>query len=648
MNRLAPDLFDRRFAQLVELARSQLPALAPEWTDHNAHDPGITLIELLAWVAEAQMYSLARTRTDERAAYAALLGLLPGGTQPARGLVWPDAGDPLSPAATFSGSVVIPANTTVRPLGSDEPVFQCLYPMLWMPGTLRRLSATLADGSLRDFTSINARDEGAYLPFGETAGPRDVLSLAFECRSDQGLFPPHRDEARGARLIIGVRADAAQINATADAPDSVDAVQAPTLEITLVGDAGRFALEVIDDTSAGLMQTGALVLGLDAVVGSPQRFSIEILAPRGFARPPRLLRLQPNVLPIVQGQRIEAERHEAKGQIDQSLELGDSHPLSFAPGQEPVQIQVQDGAGVTSWRRALLAEAGPQDEVFELDVARRRITFGNGINGRIPTEGAIISARYAVCDGPDGGVARNRRWRLPPFPGAFGINLDPVVGGTAGSTLSGQRRDARRRWRTERSIVSAGDLCDAALALPLLEVARAWVVAPSDALPRTNSVRLVAMRARTSRNDVPAVPEPPRWLGAIRRALVGRMMLATRLQVVAPAYVPYRLDATLVAQQGRDPMTVKSSVFEMLAQRTALIANGPSVTPRVPGVPIALREVVAWMRAVDGVQGVADLRILLADGRRTDEVAVPRGGLPSYDAAGSTITILRSGNGGAL
>ncbi|MEZ4496532.1 MAG: hypothetical protein R2845_07095 [Thermomicrobiales bacterium] len=29
-----------------------IPFYAPEWTDHNAHDPGVTLLELFAWLAE--------------------------------------------------------------------------------------------------------------------------------------------------------------------------------------------------------------------------------------------------------------------------------------------------------------------------------------------------------------------------------------------------------------------------------------------------------------------------------------------------------------------------------------------------------------------------------------------------------------------
>src|SRR5206468_5299847 len=99
MSPLAPNLFDRRFEDLIEIGRARLRPLAPEWTDHNAHDPGITLMELLAWTAEAQLYSVSRMRRDERTAYAALLGLHAGGTRGAQGLIWSDRQDPDSPAA---------------------------------------------------------------------------------------------------------------------------------------------------------------------------------------------------------------------------------------------------------------------------------------------------------------------------------------------------------------------------------------------------------------------------------------------------------------------------------------------------------------------------------------------------------------------
>lgn len=55
-----PNLDDRSYAELVDEARSLIPSLSPEWTDHNPSDPGIALIELLAWLTEMVLYSANR------------------------------------------------------------------------------------------------------------------------------------------------------------------------------------------------------------------------------------------------------------------------------------------------------------------------------------------------------------------------------------------------------------------------------------------------------------------------------------------------------------------------------------------------------------------------------------------------------------
>jgi len=73
-----PVLDDRRFADLVDEARSLIPTYAPAWTNHNPSDPGITLVELFAHLSELLIYRLDRVTTANVVAF---LNLLDGKTR---------------------------------------------------------------------------------------------------------------------------------------------------------------------------------------------------------------------------------------------------------------------------------------------------------------------------------------------------------------------------------------------------------------------------------------------------------------------------------------------------------------------------------------------------------------------------------------
>lgn len=51
-----PNLDDKSYADLVAEAQASIPGIYPAWTDHNPSDPGITLIELFAWLSEMLLY----------------------------------------------------------------------------------------------------------------------------------------------------------------------------------------------------------------------------------------------------------------------------------------------------------------------------------------------------------------------------------------------------------------------------------------------------------------------------------------------------------------------------------------------------------------------------------------------------------------
>jgi predicted phage baseplate assembly protein len=334
--------------------------------------------------------------------------------------------------------------------------------------------------------------------------------------------------------------------------------------------------------------------------------------------------IEPNVLPIRQGHSISKELHEATGQPGWNFDL-DEPGLRFAAGEEPVAVRVPDDDGLNAWTRCdRLSDRGPDDRVFELDTAKGRVTFGNGVNGRIPPTGAQVLADYAVSDGDQGNVARNRLWSVTGIEGVFGVNLDPVAGGASSSSWLDQRREARSRLRDDHPLVSSADVVKAAMELPLLDVARAWVLPPTGNAPRTGAITLVAMR-----NDG---HETRRWLDAVRRRLAGRIPLATRLVVTAPRYVAVFISATLVAAASRNPGTVKNDVEKKVGERLAPLAWHP-------GVSVTRRDVSAWLRSVDGVREVVEVRL---NGGDANEIPVSRGGLPLLDLSRSTIVVRRT------
>jgi predicted phage baseplate assembly protein len=641
MSRLAPPRIDRRFQDLMALGRAQLPALSPEWTDHNAHDPGITLMELLAWVAEAQLYAVGHTRRDERTAYAALVGLRRGGTRPAQGLVWPDVQDPRAPARTYAESVVIPADAIVNAVNAQTPTFRPAHKLLWIPGEMRGVTTRRADGRIVDHTAVNAREGPGFAPFGDAAGPRDVFAIDFECRGEGGVFPPTRTDADDAVWTLGVRT-AAPLRAE---PVDTKPQRGSPLEATLVTDTNRFPVAIVSDTTAGLLRTGALSLDLSKVAGSPRRFTLELRAARGLARPPQVLRIAPNVVPVVQGRPIAREAHVATtGWPDWSFRL-DVPGLRFESGEEPIALHVIDASGRrTRWQRCDRLEAqGPDDAVFALDVANERITFGNGINGRAPREGDQVIVAYAVCDGENGGVARHRSWRVQGFEAVFGTNVDPIGGGRGPDDWRAQRRESRRRTREDHALVSVDDIAAAALALPLLDVDRAWVVPPTGSGPDVGTITLVAMRGLRAGEGAARVPETRRWLDAIRRRLLAGMPLGTRLRVAAPRYVPFAVQATIEAEAGRDVDKVRNAVMDAL--RVRLATTGAKA--RAPGVPVSRGDVAGWIRAVEGVARVVSWQLVRENGARVEQVVVTRDGLPRFDESRSTLVVRRPGGEGA-
>ncbi len=72
-----PILDNEKYEDILLEAKRQIPALTKEWTDFNYHDPGITMLQMLAWLKEMQQYYLDSIGDVHRLKYLKLLNYLP-------------------------------------------------------------------------------------------------------------------------------------------------------------------------------------------------------------------------------------------------------------------------------------------------------------------------------------------------------------------------------------------------------------------------------------------------------------------------------------------------------------------------------------------------------------------------------------------
>jgi len=69
------NLDDHNFEELMKEAKSLIPVYAPEWTNHNPSDPGITLVELFAWLCEMIIYRIDQVPEKNYLRFLNLLGI---------------------------------------------------------------------------------------------------------------------------------------------------------------------------------------------------------------------------------------------------------------------------------------------------------------------------------------------------------------------------------------------------------------------------------------------------------------------------------------------------------------------------------------------------------------------------------------------
>ncbi len=141
----APRLDDRTFDDLVQEALKRIPLYTPEWTDHNLSDPGVTLIELFAFMTDVMLYRLNRVPERHYVKMMELLGMQmrPPQAAKSRATLWLSAPQPID-IALRQGTEV----STTRTENEEPVIFSTDYDTAIRVAELTHLltSVRLQDG----------------------------------------------------------------------------------------------------------------------------------------------------------------------------------------------------------------------------------------------------------------------------------------------------------------------------------------------------------------------------------------------------------------------------------------------------------------------------------------------------------------------
>lgn len=655
-----PALDDRGFPDLVAEMLRRIPAHTPEWTNQQEGDPGRTIIDLMAWLADTILYRANLIPERQRLAFLKLLGVGMRPARPAIGLVSLSLAKPTDSVEIFCPQytallkplhfetkqevTVLPltANCCIKrkPTDEEKKRFETLLPelmLLYQAGEAK--PAPYVTTSI--FINGQAEASGRDIIAGTVDG---CLWIALSASTPDQVAAVRGVFTRPKFINIGVAP-------IIDAPFDLEAPSArmpiPLIwEIHSLDDKqqARFTrLTVASDSSIGLTKAGIVRVQLPAVTdqNTPTR---DILRAGLGEQPPRLdddiaassviawIRLRPdtaaqlkqlplswagiNAVAIEQRETIVGRRTLGQGDStsDQQFIIG-----STSVDLEMLMIDVTDDQGTPRpWRRVDdTASAGRDEPVFSVDGEAGIIRFGDGVRGRVPQMGSLVQASgLRTCNGLAGNLVA---------ASIKDIALDGVkvnqpmatIGGADAETLDEAERRIPQLIRNQDRAVSERDYRNLALQTPGLSIGRVEILPrfkPHQQRSGVPGVVSVVCLPRVEGFNAPA-PRPDRpFLEGVHGWLDVKRPLATELYAIGCEYVPLALSVAVeLIDPDRRQATLNNVKESLQKWLWALEPGGPTGQGWPLGRQVNDRELEVVAARVDGVDGVAPVLLFTKD-----------------------------------
>jgi hypothetical protein len=667
-----PNLDDRRFADLVAEAKTLIPRYVPEWTDLNESDPGMTLVELFAWMTDILLYRLNLVPERNYLKFLQLLGTEQQPAQPARA----DLTFTLLPSVL--DSVIIPKGTKVGAAGSV--VFETEENLTALAATLQAVQSF--DGmSYSVHTRKNAQPGQDFFPFGTLPRAGNTLLLGFDAPNsftDQPIDLAVYTSAANLK-VNGLQCSA---NATLDAQ--------PAMVVWEYWNGKQWLpLSLDKDETGALTQDGHIVF---MGPGSRcQRAQLGLAAGEFYWLRARLLKSAYQMAPCLQTLLTNTVRAVQAVTVSTEI-LGSSNGLPLQqfilantpivvrtpsisvtepldPSDRPqasaarpyltagrnvtipiksLWLQVDEGNGLQTWQEVSdFYASGSQDRHYTLNRTTGQVTFGDGLHGRIPRmmqqSNSIVAREYMYGGGSQGNVGPNTITAIQDtLPGVDSVtNLRAAFGGTDEETLEEAKQRVPRELKSKGRAVTAEDFEFIAVQTPgaMIRRSKALPLAhprfPGQTLPGLVTLIVVPERdpASNAENSPPPMPTPA-TLELVCAHLDKHRLLTAEVYIVPPTYHDVRIDTTLVATSTANLAVVRQNVITSLRSYFDPLTGGDDGQGWPFGGSIYFSKLYRLLMEIEGVDYIQNNQLIVyVDGEPSSYKDIPLepGSLPYFN-----------------
>jgi predicted phage baseplate assembly protein len=622
----APNLDDRQFADIVAQAKTLIPRYTKEYTNFNDSDPGMTLVQLFAWMTEILVYRLNQVPDLNYIKFLQLLGIELKPAQPARAeltfaLARPDI-----------SSAIIPQGTQVAAGGdSGQPiVFETDESLIAIGAQLAAVQSYDGLGYL-NVTGKNNNANQWFYPFGQNPQTGSALALGF---SAEAAFPSDQINLAVNMFTSGLSVPVVKCGT---------AVSPPAILAWEYWDGRNWnPISLDSDGTRAFSQNGHILFPgpgsfiqatpLGKVTASLYWIRARIES-ASYEMPPQVSAILTNTIRATQALTINDEvLGGSDGTPNQTFQVLNTPivvldtPIKVKNSDgtsattTSLRLEVDEGSGFMVWQQVDDFFSSNSDAAhFVLDRGTGVVSFGDGEHGRIPVANPakstdnIVARSYRFGGGKQGNFGVQTITQLQTFVASVKSvsNFLPAAGGTDEETVADAKLRATLALKSNDRAVTTEDFEYMAIQAPGANVRRALALPlfhpnfPNGPIPGVVTVVVVPD------SDSPNPTPNQTTLQSVCQYLDAHRLLTSEVYVVGPTYRKIKVQASLVISPGADLATVKNSVLQALNTFFNPLLGGPDGTGWPFGGEIYYSDVYRTIFAIEGVQRILNNQLIL-------------------------------------